>query len=224
MRSVFHWDFVQGLRRLPMPTGWRGLQNQQQPMLCPFSENRCWMRQGMGKKTLKLSQRKGNFFLITAQKTQGEAVFPFSFLCFLLLFQTGLKLVRLRAISYLPGRPQLWVRSSHHGSATNSFPSNYFCPVFYSPCQKAKKSFKHLTGMPPPKKNDPEKLQFRINKASGLFCRGVLSPISRREFFIYQAAEREGLSIRWFWNSWSKVNLVFNFKVQKILEAESIQG
>lgn len=101
-----HWDFVQELRRLPMPTGWRELWNQQRPMLCPFSENRCWMRQAMGKNNLNLSQRKGNFFLITAQKTRG-AVFPFSFLwvCFLLLFQTGLKLVRLRAISYLPGRP-----------------------------------------------------------------------------------------------------------------------
>jgi len=71
--------------------------------------------------------------------------------------------------------------------------------------------------MPPPKKKYPEKLLRRINKPSGPSYGGILSRRSRGEIFIYQAAEREGLSIRWFWNSWSKVNLVSNFKVQKNL-------
>jgi len=50
--------------------------------------------------------------------------------------------------------------------------------------------------MPPPKKKYPEKLLRRINKPSGPSYGGVLSRRSRGEIFIYQAAEREGLSIR----------------------------
>jgi len=125
MLSVLHGDSVQGLRRLPVPTGWRGRRNQPQPMLCPFSENSCRTRQAMGSKTtFSYLTAKGISSSLQHKKHRGGAVFPFSFLraCFLLFFETGLKLVRPRAISYLPGRPQLRVRPSHHGSATSIFP------------------------------------------------------------------------------------------------------
>lgn len=163
------------------------------------------------------------------QKTWGEGrgeVLLFHFLsdCFPILFQAGSETVLLSAISYLPERPLLGARCSYHGSTTNIFPCNYLSPVLHSRGRKARKDFIRLTGMPPPKKDYTEKLQFRFNKACSLFCRGFMSPISIGEIFIYQAAYTEELFMRWFWNSWSKVNSVSNFKVQKILEAKRIQG
>lgn len=150
-----------------------------------------------------------------------RAYFHLAFFCWFLFY------IRHRAGQadnhlHLPGRPQLQVRSSHHNSTANVFPRIIFAQYSIHQGPKGRKSFKHLEEVSPPKGNYPEKLQFRINKASCIFYRGFLSPICRGEFVIYQAVEREGLSTRWFWNSWAKVNLVFNFKVQKNREVERI--
>lgn len=67
MLFIFYWNLVQGLRRLPMPISWRGLWNHRWPMLHPFSENRCWMRQAMGKNNLNL--RTKGFFPHYSTKT-----------------------------------------------------------------------------------------------------------------------------------------------------------
>lgn len=158
------------------------------------------MRQAVGKNNLKLST-KGFFSSLQHKKHMAGVYFHLAFFVLVASFTSDwCRAGEADSHLHLPGRAQLQVKSSHHDSAANIFPliisiSNTLS-VFYSPGQKGRKTFKHLEEMPPPKENYPENLQFRINKVSRLFCRGFLSPICRGEFFIYHAAEREGLSTR----------------------------
>lgn len=130
MLFVLYWNLVQGLR-LPMPTSLRGLWNQ--PMLCPcsafFSENRCWIRQAMGKNNLKLSAK--GFFLNIAQKPHGRSM-SLCWFFFYIRCQAG----EADSHPHLPGRPQLQVRFLHHNSAANIFPLIIFAQYSILQVQK----------------------------------------------------------------------------------------
>lgn len=72
----------------------------------------------MGKNNLKLSTKRF-FSSFQHKKPHGRGAFPFSFLC---VFYISCWAGEVDSHPHLPGRPQLQVRSSHHGSAANIFP------------------------------------------------------------------------------------------------------